>query len=89
MVYNISYDLHDPGQKYQKLHDLIVKVSNNRWSHALESTYIIKSDKTPEQIYNVLSRALDSNDDILIAEITPNYYGCLDKQHWPYIKGLF
>lgn len=89
MVYMISYDLHNPGQKYQKLYELIVEVSNNRWAHSLESTYVIKSNKTPKEIYNVLSKALDSNDNILIAEISPNYYGRLDKKHWPYIKDLF
>lgn len=89
MVYNVSYDLYDPGQKYDKLHELIVAVSNNRWSHPLKSTYIIQSNKTSEQIHNYLSAALDSNDLILITEINYNYYGTLDKKHWPYIKGLF
>ncbi|MFT8313214.1 MAG: hypothetical protein ABF633_03045 [Clostridium sp.] len=89
MVYNISYDLSNPGQKYEKLHKLIVEVSNNRWSHALDSTYIVQSNKTSKQIHDHLSAALDANDNIFICEIKENYAGVLDKDHWPYIENLF
>ncbi|NFM56654.1 hypothetical protein FDB98_06720 [Clostridium botulinum] len=89
MVYNISYDLNDPGQKYEQLHELIVEISNNRWVHPLKSTYIIQSSKTSEQIYNSLSAALDSNDLILITEINHNFYGALTKKYWSRIKSLF
>ncbi len=89
MVYIISYDLISPGQKYQEIHDLIVKISNNRWAHILDSTYIIESYESAEQIFNDLSPALDSNDNIFISEITTNYYGLLPKKYWSYIKELF
>ncbi|WP_271814223.1 hypothetical protein [Clostridium beijerinckii] len=89
MVYNVSYDLHDPGQKYKELHELIVSVSNNRWAHILDSTYIIESNKTSEEIHLALSKALDSNDNILVCEINKNYHGYLKKKYWQYIKGLF
>ncbi len=89
MVYNISYDLHEPGQKYKELHGLIVKASNDRWAHILDSTYIIQSSSSAEQIYNYLSEALDKNDKIFISEVTQNYSGFLDSDHDPYINGLF
>lgn len=89
MVYNISYDLNDPGQKYEQLHELIVEVSNNRWVHPLKSTYIIESSKTSKEIYNYLSPALDSNDLVLITEMNDNLYGALAKKYWTCIKNLF
>ena len=88
MVYNVSYDLCEPGQKYKKLHELIVKISNNRWAHILDSTYIIQSSSSSEQIYKYLSSALDKNDKIFISEVL-NYYGYLESEHIEYIKGLF
>lgn len=89
MVYNISYDLCAPNQKYDKLHELIVKVSNGKWAHVLDSTYIIQSFSSAEQIYNSLLPALDNNDRIFISEITKSYYGQLKTEQWTYIKGLF
>ena len=89
MVYSISYDLHEPGQKYKKLHQLIKDISNDRWANILESTYIIKSFMSPEQIYKHLSSALDKNDCIFISEITSNYSGVLGEDMCPYIKNLF
>lgn len=44
MVYNISYDLHSPEQKYNKFKDLIIELSNGQYCHALNSTYVISSD---------------------------------------------
>lgn len=89
MVYNISYDLSSPGQKYEQLHKLISEVSNDVWAHVLKSTYIIQSYKTAKELYEFLSAALDENDLILITEINQNYYGCLNEKQWSYIKDLF
>lgn len=89
MVYNISYDLHEPSKKYEKLHNLIKEISNNRWAHILGSTYIIHSIKSADQIYKYLSQALDNNDLIIISEITTNTQGNLNKDHWKYIEKLF
>lgn len=89
MVYYISYTLSEPGKKYDNLRKLIVGLSNDLWVHPLESTYIIKSDKTSREIYNFLSSVLDNNDKIFITEITKNYSGCLDKDTWTYIQNLF
>jgi len=89
MVYKISYALSEPGQKYDKLRKLIIGISNDLWVYPLDSTYIIKSDKTSKEIYNFLSSVLDNNDKILITEITKNYSGYLDKDTWTYIQNLF
>ncbi|OOM74562.1 hypothetical protein CLPUN_38030 [Clostridium puniceum] len=89
MVYNISYDLHAPKQKYDQLPELILKISNGKWSHILDSTYIIQSFSSAEQIYNSLLPALDHDDKIFISEITQSYYGQLKTEQWRYIENLF
>ena len=78
MVYNISYDLHSPEQKYNKFKDLIIELSNGQYCHALNSTYVISSDKTAKEIHDFLSKTLDDNDHILIMQVTQNYYGYLN-----------
>jgi hypothetical protein len=90
MVYNISYDLKKEGQKYEELHKAIKGASNNdTWMHYLESTWIIKSYLSSTQIYEKLEPFIDSNDRIIIMEVTKNYYGFLPKDAWPYLKNMF
>ncbi len=89
MVYIISYDLNQPGQKYDALHKLIKDVSNDRWAHILESTYIIHSLQSAEQIHNRLNPALDKSDRIFVSEISKNYSGYLEEEFGPYIDKLF
>lgn len=89
MVYSISYDLNNPSEKCKKLHHLIIGISKNNWVHALDSTYIIKSDKSAEEIYERLSYALDSNDLIFVSELAKNFSGYLKMDLWKPIEHLF
>lgn len=89
MVYSISYDLYAPNQQYEKLHELIAQVSENNYCNSLKSTYIIKSDKTANDIRNFLSKALDKNDYIFVSEIASNYSGFLDSKSADLINSFF
>lgn len=88
MIYNVSYDLNTPGQKYDELHKLIVKVSNNNWCRILKSTYVIKSDKTSEELLTEFNNVLDKNDYIFISEVNSNYTGFLNRDSFIELKKL-
>lgn len=66
--YLIGYDLNKTGQDYQTLISEIKKLGN--WWHCLDSTWIIKSDLTPTQIVNKLKSYIDSNDELLVVNVT-------------------
>lgn len=89
MVYNISYDLYQPNQKYNELHKLIEIISNGDYSHILDSTFIIKCDKTSDEICTFLSKALDNNDYIFVSQIFKNFYGFVDSKHVDLINSFF
>jgi hypothetical protein len=62
-VYCVTYDLQSPGQKYAKIDEELRKFPGGR---PLETVWLLKSDMTAEQIYNVINKHLDSNDKVMI-----------------------
>lgn len=64
----ISYDLQQPGQEYDDLHDAIR--SYPAYSHILESTWLIStSTSAASEIRDDLSEHVDGNDKILVTKI--------------------
>ena len=47
-LYTISYDLKKPDRDYSGLYEAIKSFES--WWHYLESTWIIKTEKTPKEI---------------------------------------
>jgi hypothetical protein len=66
-VYMVGYDLVKPGKDYKNLIDAIKTYTN--WWHCLDSTWLIKSDKTAEQIRDHLKQHIDQNDRLLVANM--------------------
>lgn len=67
MVYIVTYDLIEPGQRYQELIDMIKK--KGPWAKLGESAYLIKSDLTPVQLRDVFKSALDGNDKLYVGQV--------------------
>lgn len=66
--YLITYDLNKPGQNYNDLYEAIKKIG--LWWHCLDSTWIVKSDKTAVQIRDSITPHIDSNDSLLVAHLS-------------------
>lgn len=67
-IYSINYDLVNPGQNYN---DLISAIKTyNTWCHPVESCWLIKTEQTSSDIYDYLSKYLDSNDKILVIKVS-------------------
>ena len=72
-TYMIGYDLNRPGQNYNNLIEAIKTYSNktySNWWHCLDSTWLIKSDKTATQIRDHLQQHIDSSDELLVANMS-------------------
>ena len=82
----IAYDLSDPGQKYEALHEKIKAYGT--WSHILESTWIVsKLGITAEGVFEDLKSDLDSNDRMFCVEIDgQSSWGRLRKRTWEWIR---
>jgi len=64
----VGYDLDKPGQNYPKLETALKAFGV--WWHGLDSTWIVRADLTAVQLRDHLSGLIDSNDKLLVVDIT-------------------
>jgi hypothetical protein len=63
----IGYDLRKPGQDYTSLFDEIKSLGE--WWHCLDSTWMVKTTLTVEQIRDRLHRTMDQTDQLLVITV--------------------
>lgn len=82
-AFSINYDLKVPGRDYTGLYEEIKR--SGRWWHYLDSTWIVITDESAQQIWDRLERHIDKNDFMLIIEVLDNVQGWLPKDAWNWI----
>ena len=68
----ITYDLNKPGQDYSDFIDTFKKYS---WARLSESSYAIKTSKSPSIIRDELSPHMDKNDYVYVITLSKPYSG--------------
>ena len=86
MVYLVTYDLNKTGQDYDSVYKAIKDASTGVWWHFLESTWIIKTHLTIQQVTDKVKSKMDDNDSLLVIEVKNNYSGWLPKDAWEYLR---
>ena len=66
MIYFVTYDLKEPGQRYNELIEKIK--SYEGWAKLGESCYLIKTDEEAVAIRNNLKIVLDYKDKIYVGQ---------------------
>lgn len=88
-AYMITYDLNKSGQNYEKVIQAI-KDSAYCGCTYWKSSYLIKSNLTPDQIVANIKPHIDGNDKLIVIEVSNNYQGWLSTEEWEYInKNIF
>jgi hypothetical protein len=65
----IAYDIHpSAGDACEHVTDDIRSLGE--WWHHLESTWLVKTDRTPQQIRDLLKEHVGSDDQLLIVDIS-------------------
>ena len=83
----ITYDLNSEGQKYKEVIQTIKDNSKNQyWCSYWKSSFLVKSDLSPDQFTDKLKPYLDNNDKLFIVEVKGNYQGWLTDKQWKYIN---
>lgn len=85
-VYMVTYDLNNPGQRYDDVIQAIKEASTGVWCTYWESSYLIQSNLSVQQVFDRIAPHLDSNDKLLIIEVKENYQGWLENNQWEYIR---
>lgn len=83
-AYSINYDLKAPGRNYEKLYEAIK--ASGKWWHYLESTWLVVSNETSQQIWNRIAPTIDKNDFVLVIEVRRDSFGWLPKDAWDWIN---
>ncbi len=85
--YLITYDLNKEGQDYENVIAAIKSASDGNWCTYWKSSFLIRSDlQTADDVSIKITPYLDSNDALIVMEVTPNYQGWLSKKKWDYIR---
>ena len=82
-AYSITYDLKTPNANYKALYEEIQSLG--AWWHYLESTWIVSTNYSSEDIWNKLSKLLTQDDHMLIIEVKRDCYGWLPQEAWDWI----
>lgn len=84
-IFNVSYDLNEPGQNYEKVHDAIK--SFEAWVHLMDSTWLVAGATTENQILKKIDPYLDETDSIFISKVNHiQYAGKLTQEAWDWIN---
>ncbi|KOU17823.1 MULTISPECIES: hypothetical protein [Streptomyces] len=65
----IGYDLNRPGQDYANLIKEIKEVANGYWHH-LDSTWLVRTEKTCTQVRDTLLPHMDHGDELLVMDVS-------------------
>jgi hypothetical protein len=65
----VGYDLNSPGQDYDALIKRLKNVGTNWW-HRLDSTWLVKTSMSPEELRDDLKQYIDSGDELLVLDVT-------------------
>jgi hypothetical protein len=83
-TYCISYDLNKAGQNYNNLYEELKKSPN--WCHPMDSTWLIVTSESPEQVRDRLRKHMDDNDTLLIIKVVRPYSGWLTQEVWDWLE---
>ncbi|AZP96129.1 hypothetical protein [Latilactobacillus curvatus] len=83
--YMISYDLNSPGQKYEKVKEVIVNFGG-AYIKPQNSFWLVRNNLTPNEMNDRLMAVTDKTDRIFICELLPNYQGVETNENWEWIK---
>lgn len=82
-VYCVSYDLNKAGQNYNALYSELKKSPG--YCHPLDSTWLVWTSESAQQLSDRLRSHLDNNDYLLVIRVTDDFSGWLPQSTWEWI----
>ena len=82
-VYCVSYDLNKAGQNYANLYEELK--NSQSWWHYLDSTWLISTPETAEQLFQRMKPHIDNNDSMLVIGVTSARSGWLTNDAWEWL----
>ncbi len=82
--YMISYDLNSPTNNRKSVEDAIESLGT--WCKYLTTTYLVNTSYSKSNVQDICTKHLDSNDKMIICEITGSVNGWLSQEQWNWIN---
>ena len=83
-VFAVNYDLRAKAKPdYADLYAELERSPN--WWHHLESTWLIVTDETAQQLWNRIARHVHRGDSVLVVEVGDDRQGWLPSDAWEWI----
>jgi hypothetical protein len=79
----VTLDITDPSNDNEELFDTLK--NQGSWWHYMKWTWLIYTDKTPEEIVDNLTPYVKGHGRMLVAPLTGSYQGILPKKAWDWI----
>lgn len=83
MILIVSYDLRSP-KDYHDLYEVVKQ--QGKWWHYMASTWLLSTDRQPQQVVDSMLPYMDAMDLLFVCELTPKYQGRLPKLAWEWIE---
>lgn len=83
-VYCVSYDLNRPGQNYEGLYEELKRSAS--WWHFLDSTWLIATSESSEQLWSRIAPHVDKTDSVLVIKVVNKSAGWLPQEAWNWIN---
>jgi hypothetical protein len=84
MIVLVTYDLNNPSKNYTPLFEALKL--QGPWWHYLKSTWLIDTNKTPTEVWNVIANHVEATDRVFVTNLAPGHQGWLDKDAWAWIN---
>jgi hypothetical protein len=91
-LFAITYDLRQPGRKYNELYDAIKTLAGEgNWQHPMESFWVVAisnySYRDANSIYEEFRKYIDENDSLFVVRIDQSErQGWMPKNFWTWMK---
>ncbi len=79
----VTYDLKTSGHNYNPFFEALKQ--QGQWWHYLSATWLIATDRTPQELYNAVVSNITTSDHLLIVTVKRPYWGYLTKDAWDWI----
>jgi len=83
MILIVTYDLRSP-QDYHNFYEAVKQ--QGKWWHYMASTWLLSTQKTPQEVVDAILPRMDVQDFLLVCELSNKYQGRLPKPAWEWIN---
>lgn len=80
----VTYDLDKPGQNYK---DILEAIKSYPWARLSESSYAIRTNQSPQDMFGRLKAFLDGNDSLYVVTMKKPYAGYGPKEVIEWLDG--